>query len=404
MHPRTEHVKQSVMNPSNFSAAALPWLPDQMKSCDLCNQWFRVGEDISQHKCVAGTDEPETKIKQEPGEVGNSETAAAHPVTTPPSSERPGRRGRVQGFEPLPDSAATGINGEEATSEDSNPEGLTDTEDWTTDYPSRLYGPDGAPLPSQRPGRRAPPASGPSSGRGKRSSPTSDRGTNKRNRPSAEFTFSPPQRTGRRGPGGSARPSLDSNAAVASPPHSPGSQRAPDVEIGHAVARMVRFHVDQVNQHERLRLDRLIASKFEEHGQSEAIRFNSTLDARWNANHQQTVTQMTDERFNYRWEEMNDGFKMTGPILKIVREAVDKRFNDRVNQLGDQGGWEQGSGEVKDQVKDEMQRRLKMHEQHPILDQLIGTRPVRRRSAEGKPMSVATEDDDEPAERGHSKK
>ncbi|GIZ38877.1 hypothetical protein CKM354_000227600 [Cercospora kikuchii] len=378
-----------------------------MKSCDLCNQWFRVGEDISQHKCVPlKTNEPDTTIKQEPVEAGSSENQPVSPVTTPTTSERPSRRDRVQGFEPLADSPATPINGEEGTSEDSNPEGITDTEDWTTDYPSRLYGPDGAPLPSQRAGRRAPPASGPFPSQGKRPSPNSDRANNKRNRPSAEFTFTPPQRTGRRGPGGAARPSLDSNVAAASSPNSPIWRQAPEVEMAQAVSRMVQSRVDSVSHNERLYVERMIASKLDEYRQNEATRFHATLVSKWRANYQQTVTELTDERFNYRWEEMNDGFKMTGPILKIVREAVDKRFNDRANQLGDKSGWEQGPSEVKDEVKDEIQKRLKMHERDPILEQLIGTQPIKKSSAEGEAMSAsqAKGDDDEPVERGRSGK
>ena len=116
------------------------------------------------------------------------------------------------------------------------------------------------------------------------------------------------------------------------------------------------------------------------------------------------MTELTDERFNHRWEEMNDGFKMTGPILKIVREAVDQRFNDRVNQLGDKRGWEQGPSEVKDEVEDEMQRRLKMHERNPILEQLIGTQPIKQKSVEGEATTVAKKEDDELVERGRSER
>ncbi|CAK1354003.1 unnamed protein product [Cercospora beticola] len=398
------------MNPSNFSPAALPWMPGKMKSCDLCSQWFRVGEDISQHECVPPkANEPDIKIKQEPVEAGSSESppvSPANPVTSPTSSERPSRRDRVQGFEALADSPTTHINGEEGTSEDSNPEGITDTEDWTTDYPSRLYGTDGAPLPSQRTGRRAPPTSGPSSGRGKRPSPSSDPNFFKRHRPSAGSPFSPgtPQRTGRRGPGGASRASLDSNAAAASSPNSPAWRQAPEVEMAQAVSRMVQSRVDVVNHNERLHYERLIASKIDEYRQNEATRFHATLVAKWRANYQQTVTELTDERFNHRWEEMNDGFKMTGPILKIVREAVDQRFNDRVKQLGDKRGSEQGLGEVKDEVKDEMQRRLKMHERNPILEQLIGTQPVKKKSIEREATSVSKDEDDEPVERGRREK
>ncbi|PIB00428.1 hypothetical protein CB0940_02069 [Cercospora beticola] len=393
------------MNPSNFSPAALPWMPGKMKSCDLCSQWFRVGEDISQHECVPPkANEPDIKIKQEPVEAGSSESPPVSPVTSPTSAERPGRRGKARGFELLADSPATRSNGEEGTSEDSNPEGITDTEDWTTDYPSRLYGPDGSPLPSQRTGRRAPPASGPSPSQGKRPSPNSDRANNKRNRPSAEFTFSPPQRTGRRGPRGAARPSLDSNAAAASSPNPPAQRQAPEVEVAQAVSRMVQSRVDVVSHNERLYVERMIASKLDEYRQNEATRFHATLVAKWRANYQQTVTELTDERFNHRWEEMNDGFKMTGPILKIVREAVDQRFNDRVKQLGDKRGSEQGLGEVKDEVKDEMQRRLKMHERNPILEQLIGTQPVKKKSIEREATSVSKDEDDEPVERGRSEK
>ncbi|KAM3416108.1 hypothetical protein BST61_g9589 [Cercospora zeina] len=367
----TKPATSLTMSGNSVDETSFPLFLNQVVSCDLCSTWFTTMGDLQDHLRVCADKPEDSDTRRKAAKISRRATEKSDNAG---SAEGSHRKQKARGFVPAPhtDGEGSSHTADDATT-DSNPEGLTDNEDWATNHPARIRGPDEPPLPAQqtppqtqRTREAAVAVAGDSSGNGKRPSFGSDRIIQKKSRPSAAFTFSSPTTPNyhlgnSRGPSRSARVS---SAYTAFSPSSPGP-KTPEQVIAQALKQMVASTVNVVSVNERPRHERQIAATFQKYRKGEEERFEAAL-----ARHDYSIpgdpldgyiTQLVDERFNFRWEFMNDGFALNAPMLKVLNEQVDVRFEERVKQLKDVRGWEQGPATVRDAVAEEIQRRAKLH-------------------------------------------
>ncbi|KAF2206672.1 hypothetical protein CERZMDRAFT_103193 [Cercospora zeae-maydis SCOH1-5] len=352
------------MSRKSVDETPFPVFLNKVISCDFCNTWFAAMSNLKDHLRVCEhkpepSDDTQKVAKMDRRGRGESGNAG--------SVEHPRSKQKARGFVPARSDGEESSHTSDSSESDSNPEGITDDEDWATNHPAHRDRPGAAPLlPAQQtPPRPQTAEAGNSSGKGKRPSLGSDRMQQKKSRASMPFTFSSPTTptytfSTSRGTPHSARVR---SAYSAFPTTSP-SPKTPEAIIAQALKHMVAGTVNAATHNERPRHERQIATTFEEYRKGEEERFQAAL-ARQDYSKpgeplDRYITELVDERFNFRWEFMNDGFALNAAILKVLKEQVDVRFEERVQQLKDVRGWEQGPATVRDAVVQEIQRRSKL--------------------------------------------